>query len=259
MMAERTEHMSFRGKGRLLNALCPRVGIAERRVFGHRVRLDLSDHIQRWIFLGIYEHAPTRIVSEYLRPEMTVVDVGANVGYYTLLALSRIGPRGRVIAVEPAERPRQRLLAAVDGMTNVTVIPCAVGAERGSGVLYLNRDADNDTPTMVSGHGGIAAAVEIETLDACLAALGVQNVDLLKLDVEGWEPRVLTGAQSLLARRRIRAILCELNDYWLRAVGTSAEAVHRQILALGFEDVAPHALSNLDTRLFVLTEIPSAA
>jgi FkbM family methyltransferase len=208
------------------------------------------------MFLGLYESSPTRLVGEYLRPGMIVVDVGANVGYYTLLALSRVGQRGHVIAIEPASRPRRRLEAAVEGVPNVTILACALGAKRSTGTLYLDREADNDTPTMVPNHGGVPQEVTIVRLDECLAELGFDHIDLLKLDVEGWEPEILNGASSLLADGRIGAMLCELNDYWLQAVGTNAAALHQQILEYGFHDVTPGAVTRFETRLFVREKAP---
>jgi FkbM family methyltransferase len=242
----------FRGKGRVLEALCPRAGIVDRSIFGVPMRLNLGDHIQRRMFLGVYEPEPTRLVREYLRPGMIVVDVGANVGYYTLLALSRVGQRGRVVAIEPAERPRARLAAAVAGAPNATVLACAIGARQGSGTLYVDRETDNDSPVMVPNHGGRATAVSVTTLDACLTDLEIHHVDLLKLDVEGWEPQVLAGARAFLAAGAIRAILCELNDYWLRSVGTSAAALRRQLADEGFRDVARRDRNDaLQTLLFL--------
>lgn len=251
IIAQGMEGWSLRGKGRLLDILCPHVGPADRTLFGRSIQLDLGEHIQRWIFLGLYERGPTRLVHDYLQPGMVVVDVGANVGYYTLLALSRVGDRGHVIAIEPAPRPRQRLSATVAGVPNVTILANALGAERRIGTLYLDREVDNDTPTMVPDHGGVPQEVRVVKLDDCVRDLGFDHVDLLKLDVEGWEPQILNGASALLAEGRIRAMLCELNDYWLQAVGTNATTLYEQILQHGFRDVTPGALARFETRFFV--------
>jgi FkbM family methyltransferase len=251
-LAAALEGYRFRGKGRLLNGLCPASGIGQRELFGRRVSLDLTDHIQRWIFLGIYEEEPTALVRAYLRPGMVVADVGANVGYYSLLALSLVGPSGRVLAFEPAARPRERLRATLEGVCNVEVLACALGSERGVSNLYVDRDADNDTPTMVASEGGVPVSVTVDTLDAFLAARGIQRLDLLKLDVEGWEPHVLDGARQVLGSGGVGAILCELNDYWLSRVGCGAEILRERLRGHGFRDVSPHLPSrSFETRLFI--------
>jgi FkbM family methyltransferase len=246
----------FRGKGRFLRWCCPREGIAQRVVFGVPVSLDLSDWVQRSIFLGVYEPQETQWLLDYLRPGMVVVDVGANVGYYTLLARAAIGPSGRVIAFEPAERPRARLLEAVRQFDNVTVVNSAVGGSAGVGVLYSDDAAGNDTPTLVAQAGRSRTDVSIRTLDECLAGLGVEQVDLLKVDVEGWEPQVLAGARRLLERHRIGAVLCEFNSYWLEAAGSNASTLWQMLMDAGFVDARsgqsmPKFSSGNATRFFL--------
>jgi FkbM family methyltransferase len=249
----------FRGKGRLLHSCCPREGVARRVVFGVPVSLDLSDWVQRSMFLGVYEPQETQWLLEYLRPGMVVVDVGANVGYYTLLARAAVGPSGRVIAIEPADRARARLLEAVKQFDNVAVIDTAVGASAGDGVLYSDDAAGNDTPTLVAHPGRLRTNVSIRTLDDCLAALGIEQVDLLKLDVEGWEPQVLAGARRLLERHRIAAVLCEFNTYWLEAAGSNPSILWQMLMDAGFVDARsgqtpPEFSSGNDTRFFLLRD-----
>jgi FkbM family methyltransferase len=246
------EGRTFRGKGRLLDRLCPASGVATRTIFGRSVSLDLAEHIQRWMYLGLYETGPTRLVARYLAPGMTVVDVGANVGYYSLLALSLVGEGGRVLAFEPAERPRARLRSILGDVPNVVILDRALGARTETATLYVDRELDNDTPTMVASEGGVPVEVSVIRLDDCAAELGVERIDLLKLDVEGWEPHVLDGASGLLSRGEIGALLCELNEFWLHRTGTSAERLYQRILGLGFVDTTPDLpLGTFETRLFI--------
>src|SRR5262245_23753485 len=70
---------NFRGKLRLLDGLVPHSGERVSKVFGYRVRLDLSEAIQRWIYMGAFERKETALVSRWLQPGMTFLDVGANV------------------------------------------------------------------------------------------------------------------------------------------------------------------------------------
>src|SRR3954453_6323025 len=81
----------FRGKYRLLHRLVPRTGTRTAEVFGARMELDLSDWIQRNIYLGSYERQETRVFRRLLKAGDVAVDVGANVGYFTPLAASRGG------------------------------------------------------------------------------------------------------------------------------------------------------------------------
>ena len=82
--------LRFRGKYRIMNRFLPKEGVRPCDVFGYRMKLDLSDWIQRNIYLGSYEQPQTSHLLAYLKPGMTFVDVGANVGYYTAMAASKI-------------------------------------------------------------------------------------------------------------------------------------------------------------------------
>ncbi len=95
-------------------------------------------------------------------------------------------------------------------------------------------------------------------MDDCLAEWKVDCVDLLKIDVEGHEPKVFAGASNALAARRIRAILCEFNDHWLREAGSSPQALLQTLEAAGFVDAELRGLTPnfparcIDTRLLIL-------
>ncbi|HEY6420964.1 MAG TPA: FkbM family methyltransferase [Candidatus Binataceae bacterium] len=226
----------FRGKYRLLNLVTPNDGIRSAQVFGLQFELDLADWIQRSVYLGAYEPLETRLVARFLAPGMTVIDVGANVGYYTALAASRVGPKGRVFAIEPDARAFAQLekLIARNHLP-ARAFNIGLGEKDGEEHLYESPDSRNNASTMIA-HGGFApkATVPIRKLDDCLDEWQVAHVDLLKIDVEGWEPRVFDGASRALATGRIGSILCEFNDPWLRAAGSSAQALWKMLMAFGF-------------------------
>jgi FkbM family methyltransferase len=227
----------FRGKSQLLGWLLPGQGIRRTHVFGSRVELDLSDLMQRMVYLGTYEREQTAQVRRYLRPGMTVVDVGASFGYYTLLAAQRVGPSGRVFAFEPHAPALARLERAVhdNGLAQVRVCPYGLGRDSGWGLLYAP-GAGNDSPSMIGPASAPAARIALSTLDEWMAEMQVEGIDLLKLDAVGYEPEVLAGAARALAERRIAAILCELNDPWLRQAGTDSQTLYDTLLQAGFVD-----------------------
>src|ERR1700756_2681440 len=86
---------TFRGKLRLLQTIVRYRDVQSFDLFGCRVDLDLTDHIQRNIYFGTYECTETELVKTYLRPGMTVIDVGANIGYYTMLAARLVREQGK--------------------------------------------------------------------------------------------------------------------------------------------------------------------
>lgn len=252
--------IQFRGKARLLNPFVPKRGDRVANVFGAKMRLDLSEHIQRYIYMGAYEREETVAVKHYLRAGWTVVDVGANVGYFTALAASGVGSAGRVIAIEPSAVAFARLssMIAENRLTQCAALNVGLADRSGECALYRDPQSTNHTPTMVR-HGTsefASAPVKIRLLDDVLDEQRVGMVDLLKIDVEGYEPQVLAGAARALAERRVRAMLIEFNDYWLRENNSSAAALRAKIDELGF--VSPHddspIGSDVVTRLFVLNQ-----
>ena len=108
--------------------------------------LQLDDWIPYQVFLtGMYavEASATRFFHTLLRPGMVVLDVGANIGYYTLQAAVRVGPGGQVHAFEPVAASHARLVQNVrlNELTNLAAVRAAAGSRRGSGVIHLQTDA----------------------------------------------------------------------------------------------------------------------
>jgi FkbM family methyltransferase len=232
----------FRGKSRLLSPLAPRSGVRMANVFGANVALDLSDLVQRLIYLGCYERQETRAVIRCLRPGMTFVDAGANIGYFSYLAASLVGPGGRVIAIEPDPMLSTRLADTVraNRLQSVSVLNVALG--RSAGELPLSippPNLHNHSPTLTPVEGWRTVVVPIRPLDDVLDEHSIARVDLLKMDVEGFEAEILAGASRALAAGRIGGILCEFNDYWLRENGTTPDRLWDEIVRHGLEPVTP--------------------
>jgi hypothetical protein len=87
---------------------------------------------------------------------------------------------------------------------------------------------------MIAHENATETSVSVQTLDLEMARLGIGQVDLLKIDVEGYEVRVLAGARRLLSERRIKAVLCEFNEEWLTKAGTSCAQLEDLLIAAGF-------------------------
>lgn len=238
LTARLLEPFAFRGKARLLHSVCPHQGEHSTRLFGFDITLDLGDYIQRSMFLRTFEPHETSLFAARLRPGMVVVDVGANVGYYSLLAASLVGPDGIVYAFEPSPMVFDRLSTTVlrNSIAQISVLNTGVGESSGSIDLYVPLTEGNHTPTMVPNDGGQAVSVAITTLDEFFAERGSARIDLLKIDVEGFEPDVIRGADGLLRSGRIAAILCEFNDHWLGRRGTSSDDLYAMIRGYGFQE-----------------------
>jgi FkbM family methyltransferase len=147
---------------------------------------------------GGYEPEQTALFQEWIRPGATVLDVGAHVGYYTLISSVLAGPRGRVLAFEP--NPRNcaflRRHVAINGLRNVEVEPAAVAEAAGSARFDFGTGSG-------TGHLAEGGALEVRTvaLDEACRARGL-TPNAVKIDVEGAELQVLRGGEDIVTRAR---------------------------------------------------------
>jgi FkbM family methyltransferase len=143
-------------------------------------------------WLGTYEADKQKLFTEYVKPGMVVYDIGANVGFYTLLASRLVGPSGHVYAFEPLGRNVSYLERHVNlnRLSNVTIIKAAV-----SDVNGLARFRESH-PAM----GGLSAAGELEVETIQIDSQNFRIPDVMKIDVEGAEQSVLRGSIDTLRR-----------------------------------------------------------
>lgn len=160
---------------------------------------------------GLPDYHEMLFLKRYLRKGDTFVDVGANIGVYTVIAETIIGPEGRVIAFEPgceaADRFRENI--TLNQFANVTFYQAALGARVGRETFLTGRDTTN----RLSGGGllernGASVEVDVLVLDDIFA--GVQ-ADLGKMDIEGAEPLAMLGAERALSRATPPVWLLEMN------------------------------------------------
>jgi FkbM family methyltransferase len=160
------------------------------------------------------------------------VDVGANIGIYTRFFASEIGSAGRVHAFEPAPQNFLRLEAAARGFGNVVANHAAVGDRSGTTTLFLSDQLNVDHRTFDSGDGRAGVAVKQVALDDYFAA--TTRVDILKVDVQGFEFQVLQGARRLLTENTGVTILIEFWPYGLAQSSTRPRDLIDFAHGLGF-------------------------
>lgn len=194
--------------------------------------------LHKWKLMGNTAH---RTVSSHIQRNMTVVDVGANIGLYTGLFSRLVGPTGKVISFEPDPCNFAALCAAVEAnrLANVEIYDCALHNKQES--LLLLRDPCNSGNHSLANRpllpGATAAkAVEGRTLDE---AVGERSVDFVKIDVQGWELHVLQGANKIMARGAPLSLLIELWPQGLERNGSSAEKVLELLESFSFHLLDP--------------------
>jgi FkbM family methyltransferase len=177
---------------------------------GTRLGVNFCNDLGLAVFVaGCFEPNEFALLGRLLQPGMTVLDGGANEGAYTLFLAALVGPEGRVIAVEPSPRERERLQAnvALNAMAQIAVIGAALAEQPGEIDLLLAEAAHAGQNTLGSFiYSGVAAAGSIRvpatTIDLLVDTQDLSGLDIVKLDLEGAELRALTGAQVTLRRWR---------------------------------------------------------
>ena len=176
-----------------------------------------NDNLAETLLTGSFEAAELAFVGRFLKPGMTVLDIGAHQGLYSLLASRRVGPTGRVFSFEPSPRERRalRLNLAMNFPRNVAVQALALGSEETTADLYVVQGGQTGCnslrpPEVLSSTKPVP--VRVTTLDQWTAQNRIAHVDFIKLDVEGAELEVLRGAAALLQGRPRPVILAEVQD-----------------------------------------------
>lgn len=198
---------------------------------------------------GNYELDEVRFCERTIEPGNMVLDVGANIGLYALLAGRLVGPSGRVHAFEPEAGNAARLAVniALNGLENVSVFEAAVYSEPGAVTLNVFDSRFNawhslGRPSLPDPeHAGRTVEpvrtrqVPAITLDAHCATHGIDRIDLLKVDVEGAEVNVLLGARRLLDAHAVRALLFEVSLPQIEALGHRPEEPFELLEASGYQ------------------------
>ena len=219
---------------------CPRspadTDWVETEVQGLRWRLCMQRYIDREIATTkVFEPATTELVRRIVRPGMRVLDVGANLGYFTLLFARQVGPTGRVWAFEPVERYREQLRwhVAANGFEDRVQI-CDYGLSDASitmnvaldwcgGTLHWTRAEAPDT----------REPARFLPLDVVASELGLNHVDFVKLDVDGHEPFFFRGASAFFRHNRPLMVV-EFSQANLDVAGEDVRTLKEAIEELGY-------------------------
>jgi FkbM family methyltransferase len=180
---------------------------------GFRIRCDLEDWVAQYVYAtGTYEERTTDLVTRLVHPGATVVDVGANIGVFTLLLSRLAGPHGRVHAFEPMPVAIARLRGnlALNRVTNVVVHEAAASEASGEAPLFLGPASHTSIASLGEMDGAERVAVRCTSLDEALAGCG--PLELIKIDAEGAEPRIITGAMRLVSEGQAPQIIAEVSE-----------------------------------------------
>jgi len=209
--------------------LFPGVPLPARLPFGAWF-LARSDYMGAAVVYGGFELAESAFVGRFIRPGMTVLDIGAHHGFYTLFFSKLVGSGGKVIAFEPSPREIRalHLNVGLNRCKNVVIQGLALGEREGESNLYVVNNHEtgcNSLHPPALPEAISIVPVHVISLDQWLAGYHLESVDFIKLDVEGGELSVLQGAEKLLERRPRPVILAEVQDIRTQPWGYRAQEI----------------------------------
>ena len=188
-------------------------------------------------FPMLFEPNELKLVAGLLRPGMSVVDVGANIGLYSILAALRTGPAGRVWAFEPSSESASRLERnlRLNNCERVEVVRLALSDTTSSASLVSDRgfgDAYRYLRPDAAESGG--EIVKMTTLDAWAAANAIGPADFLKVDIEGGEYRMFLGAREFVSASPDIVIMFECEEDWASRAGWKTQDLYELLRSLRF-------------------------
>jgi FkbM family methyltransferase len=197
------------------------------------------------LYVGVgFEEAESTVLRTITKQAMTVFDVGANVGVHTVVLAKIVGPNGRVFSFEPCPTTAAYLRANVqlNELSNVEVVSAAlsdVGGEVDFFVFDDGNDVYNSLGAQVRPVEGLRAKATINvraiTLDVFCKSNNIEHIDVLKLDVEGAEEKVINGGMGIIGRSRDLAIVAEVCDRSAVQCGCSSRRLVQHLIDMGFK------------------------
>jgi FkbM family methyltransferase len=188
---------------------------------------------------GHYEPHLTFALWTLLPPGGTFVDIGANEGYFSVVASKLVGPGGRVVAVEPQARLRTVLDTnfELNAVSNVQIIDQAVSDQSGTATLHVAPDTNTGSTGLhqATRYKTTQTPVETRTLANILADARIERVDVMKMDIEGFEYEAILGAPEVFRQHRVRAFALELHPRLLAARNRSPEEIVSFLKSCGYE------------------------
>jgi FkbM family methyltransferase len=210
---------------------------------GFRMSLDRRAPVERKMYYsGIYNPWLTHMFKRLLRSGDTMVDGGANIGFFSLLGAKCVGRCGAVHAFEPIPATFAQLSENIklNSVANIHINRVALGSEAGETDFEMPQEADtrldlNRLATSVLTGRGPRIAVRMRTLDEYAEAEGVGHIRFIKLDIEGGEVAAIGGMRQLLSSRRVDYFICEVNVPLLERQGLKASAIRDALTSYGYE------------------------
>lgn len=187
----------------------------------------------------IFEINEINLIKKIAKPGMTVIDIGANIGFYTSILSRAVGVNGYVHAFEPTPQTFKYLKRKTNGLSNVIHNNCAVSSECGEAVFAESKDANidnhivSDSVISTESINHNFSQVKVVSLDDYCREINM--LDLIKMDIQGYEYHVIKGMTSMLSRFPDLIIIMEFWPYGIRRAGGDENEMLNTLRDAGFD------------------------
>jgi FkbM family methyltransferase len=227
-----------------------------KEINGITYELHLNQLIDSAIYYdGYFEKDSAKAITTVVKPGMRVFDIGANIGCHLLPMAKLVGEKGYVIAFEPMEWPLKKLKRNIELNRLGNIIVENIGLSNVEEDKTINFRASWTIDKSEVKESKRPATVHFTTIDNYVSAHNIKQVDFIKLDVDGYEYKILQGGRDVLMTYR-PIILMELGDYTLRSVGDNIEDLINFLFSLDYKFYTEKGFHLLETREDIIKSIP---
>jgi len=205
---------------------------------GINMKLDISDAVEHFTYYSFDEPA-LQVLYRFAKPGMTLIDIGANIGATTLNMAKRVGTTGKVFSFEPSPHNYQKASDNIrlNNFQNIKLINQGLGNEKTTAFLYNVNLNNRGMQRLLNENSEISGydktEVQIDTLDSSIHQFGIPSPSLIKIDVEGYELKVLQGGLETLKMHK-PALFIEIDDNNLKEQGSNAKELVEFLLQLRY-------------------------
>lgn len=207
-------------------------------VRGHKMYIHTSDCFvsKELLTRGVYEKEITDLFKRIVKEGMTFVDIGAHIGYYTLLVARLVGKTGKVYAFEPADDSYALLVKNIEinGYNNVIPVKKAISNKSGAKKLFLNPRNKADNRLWNSEKGYECINIEETSLDEFFETYD-SKIDVIKMDIEGYEMKALQGMNNIIIKNPNLKIITEFWPGAIEGSGFSPIEFLNKLVEWGFK------------------------
>ncbi len=202
----------------------------------HGVKLQIDPSVDKGVELslfetGTYEKGTIQLLGKFLKPGSTFLDIGANIGLMSSIASKYVGEHGKVLAVEANPKTVELLQhnLALNDCKNVEIFSLALGKEPGKATLYENWNVNRGGASLLAQEESEGIEVPVETIDDLFKN---DRIDVLKIDVEGFELEVLKGGIDVLKKQQ-PVLIIEVSEQRENIAGVSPKEIADFVRTLG--------------------------